>query len=81
MSGFVQRGAQIGTYEQEQVNLNRVQKRGKPLENSASTYSPTAFRRSTFGDGGLNCRVRNGTGCTPSSINTELTRGFPSGAP
>ena len=29
---------------------------------SATSYPPTGFPRSTFGDGGLNCRVRNGIG-------------------
>ena len=36
----------------------------------ATTYSPTNTLRSTIGDGGLNCRVRHGTGCVPSSIIT-----------
>jgi hypothetical protein len=29
---------------------------------SATPYPPTGFPRSTFGDAGLNCRVRNGSG-------------------
>ena len=29
---------------------------------STTSCPPTAWRCSTFGDGGLNCRVRNGTG-------------------
>ena len=41
---------------------------------SAASYSPTALRRSTIGAGGLNYRVRNGTGCTPSAITTEHIR-------
>ena len=35
------------------------------------TYSPTNTLRSTIGEGGLNCRVRHGTGCVPSSVTTE----------
>ena len=38
---------------------------------SAATYSPTNTLRSTIGEGGLNCRVRHGTGCVPSSITTK----------
>ncbi len=38
---------------------------------SAATYSPTNTLRSTIGEGGLNCRVRHGTGCVPSSVTTE----------
>ena len=37
----------------------------------ATTYSPTNTLRSTIGDGGLNCRVRHGTGCVPSSVTTR----------
>jgi hypothetical protein len=36
----------------------------------AATYSPTNTLRSTIGAGGLNCRVRHGSGCTPSAITT-----------
>ena len=32
--------------------------------------------RSTFGDGALNFRVRNGAGCTRPSMATELARGL-----
>ena len=32
------------------------------------------LRRSTIGAGGLNCRVRNGIGCTPSAKTTEHIR-------
>ena len=32
------------------------------------------LRRSTIGAGGLNYRVRNGIGCTPSAITTEHIR-------
>ena len=32
------------------------------------------LRRSTIGAGGLNFRVRNGIGCTPSAITTEHIR-------
>ena len=38
---------------------------------SAATYSPTNTLRSTIGEGGLNCRVRHGTGCVPSSVTTR----------
>ena len=34
---------------------------------SAATYSPTGTPRSTIGAGGLNFRVRHGTGCVPSA--------------
>ena len=37
----------------------------------ATTYSPTGTPRSTIGAGGLNCRVRHGTGCVPSAMITE----------
>ena len=37
----------------------------------AATYSPTNTLRSTIGEGGLNCRVRHGTGCVPSSVTTR----------
>ena len=37
----------------------------------AVSYSPTDTLRSTIGDGGLNCRVRHGTGCVPSSVTTR----------
>ena len=33
------------------------------------------LHRSTIGDGELNCRVRNGTGCTLSSMATDMARG------
>ena len=33
---------------------------------------PRSLPRSTIGAGGLNFRVRNGTGCTPSAMTTEL---------
>ena len=35
-------------------------KKASPM--GATSYPPTDFLRSTLGDGGLNCRVRNGTG-------------------
>ena len=38
---------------------------------SAATYSPTGTPRSTIGAGGLNFRVRHGTGCVPSAMTTE----------
>ena len=38
---------------------------------SGTTCPPAASRRSTFGEVGLNCRVRNGIGCTLSSMNTK----------
>ena len=37
----------------------------------ATTYSPTAIRRSTIGAGGLNFRVRNGNGWVPSAMVTR----------
>ena len=37
----------------------------------ATSYSPTDTLRSTIGEGGLNCRVRHGTGCVPSSVTTR----------
>ena len=37
----------------------------------AATCSPTDSLRSTIGDGGLDCRVRHGTGYDPSSAATE----------
>jgi hypothetical protein len=43
---------------------------------SATSYPPTDFLRSTIGDGGLNFRVRNGTGCAPSSMVTEPAGGL-----
>jgi hypothetical protein len=33
---------------------------------------PRSFPRSTIGAGGLNFRVRNVAGCTPSAMTTEL---------
>ena len=41
-------------------------KKGLP----AASYSPTDSLRSTIGAGGLNCRVRHGTGCDPSAVTT-----------
>ena len=41
-------------------------KKGLP----AASYSPTDSLRSTIGAGGLNCRVRHGTGCDPSAMTT-----------
>ena len=37
----------------------------------AAAYFPTDDLCSIIGDGGLNCRVRNGNGCTPSSMATR----------
>ena len=39
-------------------------------EEQATTYSPADHVRSTIGAGGLNFRVRHGTGWTPSAIIT-----------
>jgi hypothetical protein len=36
---------------------------------------PPRLQGSTIGAGGLNFRVRNGTGCFPSAIATETLRG------
>ena len=46
-------------------NCNPI-KKGLP----AASYSPTDSLRSTIGAGGLNCRVRHGTGCDPSAMTT-----------
>ena len=68
--------ASIATY----VCIRGTHKKTEPEANasdsvflliSAATYSPTNTLRSTIGEGGLNCRVRHGTGCVPSSITTE----------
>ena len=37
----------------------------------ATTYFPGALRPSIVGPGGLNCRVRNGNGWTPTGIVTR----------
>ena len=37
----------------------------------AASYSPTPRRGSTIGAGGLNCRVRHGSGCVTSAMATE----------
>jgi hypothetical protein len=42
----------------------------------ATTYSPTAVRRSTIGAGGLNFRVRNGNGWIPSALVTRQLNAF-----
>ena len=34
----------------------------------AATYFPRDDLPSIIGEGGLNCRVRNGVGCVPSSM-------------
>ena len=47
-------------------NCNPI-KKGLP----AASYSPTDSLRSTIGAGGLNCRVRHGTGWNTSAITTE----------
>ena len=52
--------------------------RGKAREppvGSAASYPPEGLPLSTFGDGGLNCRVRDGTGCAPSSMAADPTGG------
>ena len=38
---------------------------------SAAPYSPTGKPCSTIGAGGLNFRVRDGIGCTPTAMATE----------
>ena len=40
-------------------------------QNSAASYSPTEDPCSTIGAGGLNFRVRDGIGCTPTAMATE----------
>ena len=47
----------------------------EPPVGSAASYPPEGFPLSTFGDGGLNCRVRDGTGCAPSSMAADPTGG------
>ena len=57
---------------------SRGARRGKAREppvGSAASYPPEGFPLSTFGDGGLNCRVRDGTGCAPSSMAADPTGG------
>ena len=50
-------------------------RRREPPGGSAASYPPEGLPLSTFGDGGLNCRVRNGTGCAPSSMAADPTGG------
>ena len=47
----------------------------EPPVGSAASYPPEGLPLSTFGDGGLNCRVRDGTGCAPSSMAADPTGG------
>ena len=57
---------------------SRGARRGKAREppvGSAASYPPEGLPLSTFGDGGLNCRVRDGTGCAPSSMAADPTGG------
>lgn len=49
----------------------------KPPGEGSVVLSSHGLHRSTFGDGGLNCRVRNGTGWVPSSMDAPLTGGLP----
>ena len=42
----------------------------KKNRHMAATYSPAGTPRSTIGAGGLNCRVRHGSGCFPSAMAT-----------
>ena len=51
------------------------EKAREPPVGSAASYPPEGFPLSTFGDGGLNCRVRDGTGCAPSSMAADPTGG------
>ena len=53
----------------------RRAKAREPPVGSAASYPPEGFPLSTFGDGGLNCRVRDGTGCAPSSMAADPTGG------
>ena len=50
-------------------------RRREPPGGSAASYPPEGLPLSTFGDGGLNCRVRDGTGCAPSSMAADPTGG------
>jgi hypothetical protein len=43
----------------------------EPSDVLSSVLLSHGLRRSTIDAGGLNYRVRNGTGCTPSAITTE----------
>ena len=52
-----------------------ARKAREPPVGSAASYPPEGFPLSTFGDGGLNCRVRDGTGCAPSSMAADPTGG------
>ena len=63
-------------------NYKNVSQRAKarpkarePPVGPAASYPPAALRCSTLGDGGLNCRVRNGSGCAPSSMVAGPTGG------
>ena len=56
----------LATLKKILKNPIKSQKRGKEMF-SAATYSPTGTPRSTIGAGGLNFRVRHGTGCVPSA--------------
>ena len=51
-----------------------LQNRKEPSDVLSSVLLSHGLRRSTIGAGGLNYRVRNGTGCTPSAITTEHIR-------
>ena len=53
----------------------RRAKAREPPVGSAESYPPEGLPLSTFGDGGLNCRVRDGTGCAPSSMAADPTGG------
>ena len=52
-----------------------ARKAREPPVGSAASYPPEGLPLSTFGDGGLNCRVRDGTGCAPSSMAADPTGG------
>ena len=57
--------------EKSQKDKKHDKKEKRRKEFSAATYSPTGTPRSTIGAGGLNFRVRHGTGCVPSAMTTE----------
>ena len=38
----------------------------------AMAYSCVGKAQTTIGAGGLNCRVRDGTGCTPTALITNI---------
>jgi hypothetical protein len=56
------------------IRAGSPEKRREPSDVLSSVLLSHGLRRSTIGAGGLNYRVRNGIGCTPSAITTEHIR-------